>query len=1116
MTPRPGAATGRDELALPASEALVNAAVLSNGEYAVLVTESGGGGSFLRGFALTRWQPDPLATSDGMVLYLRDFESAQYWLLRDGERGGLRVLHDAVEQWCEVDGLTFRCTTRVAKQIAAEMRTISVSNHSGRARRLDLTTFAELALNDPAADAAHPAFSKLFVQTDYDHARNALIAWRRRRSPEDRTLWVAQRLIGATEVETDRARFIGRARMPESALALNTTAPLSSTTGTVLDPAFAMRVPLQLGVDESVELEVFLCAADTRSELEAILDATDSGGCANCVDPSALGLPARWLSGIAFDLTRKEWHARGAHFYPPPHERTDYGAFSSDGAEYVLHVDRNVQPIPQPWINVIANEQFGFLVSERGGGYTWAANSRENRLTPFSNDAVSDRPGEVLLIRDDHEGSEWSLLPGPASADVAYEVRYGFGYARFRHETHALQLDVCLFVPRADPVKITRIRIKNGGDRRRELSLLSLGSTPADTRRSVETSYGAGIIFATNRQRGEFSGRVAFALPICERTARQSATGSRRSFVGRDNALDETFGAELDPCAALQLELSLDPGAWLDCAFLLGEADDEAAARALIARYASLPPIDQAYAGVTSFWRELLGRIHVQTPAPALDLLLNGWLAYQNLACRMWARSAFYQPGGAFGFRDQLQDAAALLYLDPMITRRQILLHAAHQFVEGDVLHWWHPPLSKGIRTRFADDLLWLPYITLFYVQSTGDRAILDEPVRFLRAETIDDDEAEIFVWPREAPESAALYEHCCRTLDRSLTSGAHGLPLMGVGDWNDGMNRVGGEGRGESVWLGFFLFDILRAFLPVCLARNDRERAERYTAYLQDLAAALNDGGWDGAWYRRAYYDNGAPLGSAQSDECRIDALAQAWAVLSRAAPVERAFQALQAVEQHLVAEEHGLIRLLTPAFDHTPHDPGYIKGYVPGVRENGGQYTHAALWAVRALAELGLRERAAPLLEMLSPVTRAQQPLIYQGEPYAVAADVYGEPPHVGRAGWTWYTGSAGWMYRVYLESVLGFELRENAVRLRPCVPSSWAGYTLRFRHADGTRYTFEITVTAGPSSTAQGWVIDGAIEIPLLCDRGEHVIRISAGPDVVPRYEPSTAPLVRTTSE
>jgi cellobiose phosphorylase len=811
-----------------------------------------------------------------------------------------------------------------------------------------------------------------------------------------------------------------------------------------------------------------------------------------------------------------------------------YGGFSRDGSEYVIPLPetssgkRRLPPLP--WINVIANERVGFLVSETGAGYSWSGNSREHRLTPWHNDPVLDSHGEALYVRDENTGEFWSPLPGPATGPGDYEARHGFGYSRFHHVARDLEQDVCLFVPRSDPVKIICLRLAHRGENPKRLSLFSyqrlvLGENPEQDGRFIATEYDpvSGALLARNRFANGFADGLAFAAPVAPEAVKSVYfTADRSAFIGRYGTpatpaalssatpLDGRTGAGLDPCAAFQLVFDLAPGETLDCAFLLGEIGSLAEVRKLIQRYRADGAIEDALDEVSAFWTDTLSAIRIETPFPEIDVMVNGWLAYQNLACRLWGRSAFYQSGGAFGFRDQLQDAAALVYLRPELTRKQILLHAAHQFIEGDVLHWWHPePMERGLRTRFADDLLWLPYVTAFYVRTTGDWSVLDEPARFITARRLKNGEDEAYLKPKVAAVSADVYEHCCRALDRSLTRGPHGLPLMGTGDWNDGMNRVGREGRGESVWMGFFLHHIIDAFRPLCERRADRERMLRYQAYRDHLRIALNDAGWDGEWYRRAYYDDGTPLGSSESDECRIDALAQAWAVISRAAPHERAVQAMDAVEKYLISDQDRLIRLLTPPFDQTPHDPGYIKGYVPGVRENGGQYTHAALWVVRAMSELGRNHRAAELLRMLSPVRHAQTPegvAVYQVEPYVIAADIYGAAPHIGRGGWTWYTGSAGWMYRVALESVLGFRLiNGDTLVLKPCVPASWTGFSVSYRLPDGkTRYDIRVEnpngkglgITAAIVDGKPGTVDQGAARVPLVQDGANHRVRIILG--------------------
>ena len=1208
--------------------------VLSNGRYTVLVTGAGGGASAFHDLALTRWAPDRTRDADGFFLYVRDLDGGDFWsaglqpVQRAADRYDVQFSSGCAQIVREDDGVETTTEVCVAPDHDVELRRLTVMNRGARARRLEVTTYAEVVLNTAAADTAHPAFSKLFVQTEYLADRQALLAKRRLRSPEDEPVWLVHALWadaggrGAPppQYETNRARFIGRGRTLADPAAMAPGAQLSGETGNVLDPVLSLRRVLELAPGATASVVAVLGAGRSEASVEALAERFAGGAGAVAAVDDAFRRAEEWAREVVDEVGLTAHRARGlaqltgAHAYgdaeevlpgagqmpsddrelvaaarravaappgppptdtmveapaaPPPfrpatdpHAATStagrhatgnggreepllyfngYGGFTEDGTEYVIRVARDPAGLrwpPLPWTNVIANEEFGFFVSESGAGTTWCVNSRQNRLTPWSNDPVSDPHGEALYLRDEDAGVFWSPTPGPTPGPGGYEVRHGFGYTRYRHTSLELEQDVVQFVPRHDSLKIVRLRVTNRSGRPRRLSAFAyaqwvLGGYPWQTARSVvtERDSATGAIFAVNRRNGEFSDRVAFAAPVVPATgAAGQGTADRTAFLGRYGSvaapaalrgsapLDGRAGAGLDPCAAFQVPLDVGPDESVECAFLLGQAESGPAARALVSRYRDVAAIDAALRDARAFWSDTLAGVQVATPSAALDVMVNGWLAYQNLSCRVWGRSAFYQSGGAFGFRDQLQDSSALLYLLPELTRRQIVLHAAHQFVEGDVLHWWHPPLSKGMRTRFSDDLLWLPYIATFYLEATGDASVLDEEAPFVTARQLEPGEDETFLVPEDSGQRADVYEHCCRALDRSLTKGVHGLPLMGTGDWNDGMNRVGREGRGESVWLGFFLFDILNHFIPHCERRGDEARAARYRAYRSHLAAAVNadDGGWDGAWYRRANYDDGAPLGSAANDECRIDTIAQGWSVLSGAAPPDRAAQALDAMERYLVSEREGIIRLLTPAFDKTPHDPGYIKGYLPGVRENGGQYTHGALWAVRALAEFGRNERAAPLLEMLSPVSHARtasEVAVYQTEPYVIAADVYGVAPHVGRGGWTWYTGSAGWMYRVALESVLGFRLSGgDAIALRPCIPDAWPGFTLRYG-VPGDAATYEIVVRRAADgatvATVDGAALavdDGAVVIPLHRDGAAHHVAVTLGRDVGPRYVP-----------
>jgi N,N'-diacetylchitobiose phosphorylase len=1150
--------------------------VLRNDDrYAVHLTDSGAGVSMFGPIALTRWAPDRTRSTGGVFFYLRDLDSDVHWSATEEPAGhparqsGVIVGTECISFAREDDEIHTTLDVTVTPGLDAELRMLTLENASDRVRRFEVTTYLELVLDRPEAFAAHPAFSRLFVQTEWDAEHRALLAHRRPRSAEDESPWLVHLLHtdalgppGAISWETDRMRFLGRGRTPARPRAMDAGAALSGTTGNVLDPVFSLRRTIELAPRGAARLVAVLGAGKRREDVDGIAAHFHAFGaaCDAVLDAKGKGAGATMLMTEPRHQIRSPFRAAAAPGVPVPADAGEplrffngLGGFSDDGSEYVLRLDATPHG-PRwpalPWSNVIANEHAGFLVTESGAGYTWSVNSRENRLTPWSNDPVSDPHGEALYLRDEDAGVFWSPLPGPAPAAAPYEVRHGFGYSTWRHTSHELEQEVAFFMSRHDPVKLSRLRVRNVSDRPRRISVTSyahlvLGTSPWDSAPSITTTIDeqSGATLATNTARREFAGLVAFAAAVQDSPgAILSATCNRSAFLGpmgsvadpdalhAPGALDGRSGTGLDPCAALRLSLTLAPGEIAEATFLLGEATSVDAARAIVGRYRDRTSVAAALEETREFWRDTLSGVRIETPAPALDVMVNGWLAYQNLSCRLWGRSAFYQAGGAFGFRDQLQDASGLLYLSPSITRAQIVLHASHQFVEGDVLHWWHPPTSRGIRSRFSDDRLWLPYVAAFYVASTGDRSVLDAITPFLTGSQLAPGEDERALEPADAGTSASVYEHCCLAIDRSLTTGRHGLPLMGSGDWNDGMNRVGGGGSGESVWLGFFLFDVLDDFIPICESRGDSTRAERYRAYQTRLGAALNDAGWDGAWYRRAYYDDGTPLGSSESDECRIDTIAQAWAVLSGVASPTRAEQALDAMEQQLVSEPEQLIRLLTPPFDATPHDPGYIKGYLPGVRENGAQYTHAALWAVRALAEHGRAERAARLLEMLSPARHGGSPeaaSVYKTEPYVIAADVYGAAPHVGRGGWTWYTGSAGWMFRVAIESILGMTLQDgDRIELRPCIPAAWPGFKLHYRLPD-RQTQYEIDVKRGAKATESTTArVDGepatiarnAVILPLHADGGIHRVEITLGADVGPRYVPrySAAPFVRMTSE
>ena len=742
------------------------------------------------------------------------------------------------------------------------------------------------------------------------------------------------------------------------------------------------------------------------------------------------------------------------------------GGFSSDGKEYILFLQPG-QKTPHPWVNVIANPEFGFLVSESGSGNTWAVNSGENRLTPWQNDPLLDRPGEALYLRDEETSLLWSPTPLPAGANTPTVIHHGAGYTVFESQSHGLNQTVRLFTMVDAPVKIVHLLLKNIWQRPRRITATYyaewvLGTTRNGSQTFVVPEFDSvrHALLARNAYNAEFGSRVAF---LAASKNPHGLTADRTEFLGRLGnyrapaalgriGLASNVLPGPDPCAAVQLHVDLEPGETEEVFFLLGEGKDREQSISVISHFQEKGQVEKAWESVNDQWNDLLGCIHVHTPDPAMDLMLNRWLLYQVLSCRLWGRSALYQSSGAFGFRDQLQDVLATLHTRPSIAREHILEAARHQFEEGDVLHWWHPPSGRGVRTRISDDMLWLPFVTAEYIATTNDTSILDEKIPFLKADPLKPEETERYNLYDSTQELYTLYEHCKRALDKGSTTGPHLLPLMGTGDWNDGMNKVGIKGRGESIWLGWFLHATLTRFVPLC--EYMKENSSKYRRMAENLTRALEANAWDGDWYLRAYYDDGSRLGTKMDGECNIDSLAQSWSVLSGAATPRRAANAMRSVEQLLVRENDRLILLLEPPFDKTRRDPGYIKGYPPGIRENGGQCTHAAVWVVWAYAKLGQGDRAEELFRLLNPVYHADTPEKverYKVEPFNQAADVYSTSPYVGMGGWTWYTGSAGWMYRLGVEGILGISKEGNDLLVQPCIPADWSEYTIAYRFGD-----------------------------------------------------------------
>ncbi|MGE0114324.1 MAG: glucoamylase family protein [Steroidobacteraceae bacterium] len=1277
--------------------------LLSNGHYSVMLTGAGSGYSRWRELGLTRWREDATRDDTGSYIFLRDVADGTVWSAgyqpsgTEPDRYAVTFTEDRAEFY-RCDGtLTTTLHVVVSPEDDAEVRRVSITNSGDAARDIDVTSYSELVLAPPAADHAHPAFSKLFVQTEYVTKLGTLLATRRRRAPDEAQIWIVHHVVvegevlGRTEYETDRARFLGRGREVNAAIAVVDGRPLSNTVGTVLDPIFALRKRVRISPGATARLSFWTSVADSRA---AALGLFDKHHDANAYMRAAtlawtqaqvqlrhLGVTAEqsnlfqrlaghvlyasaslrpssdtikrgggtadalWAQGISGDVpivllridhvedidivrqllrAHEYWrlkqlavdlvilnerapsyvqdlqntletvvrmsqsrpavnaaadNASGSVFVlrtdlisaetraalssvarvvlhgqrgtlaeqlerraetqsaatqvlsnkPHVHDAmpaamprdleffNGMGGFDANGREYAITLDAE-QSTPAPWINVIANPQFGFQVSAEGSGYTWAVNSRENQLTQWGNDPVTDRPGEVLYVSDDDTGELWGPTAAPVRDDAApYEINHGQGYSRFVYSAHGIELELTMYVPIDDPIKICRLKLCNLSPRIRHLSITAyiewvLGTMRGASAPTVVTEIDTltGAMLARNAWNTVYGSRVAFA----DLAGRQTQwTGDRREFLGRHGRLDrpaalidpaplsKRVGAGLDPCAALQAALTLGIDEQTEIVLLLGEAASANDARKLLMRYRTCD-LDAVLHTVHDYWDEVLGTVQVKTPDRSMDIMLNRWLLYQTLVCRTWARSAFYQASGAYGFRDQLQDGMALAVSRPAITREHLLRAAGRQFPEGDVQHWWLPPTGQGVRTRIADDRIWLAYACLHYLNVTGDTSILDEKVAFIEGAKLEHGQHDSYFMPAFGDDSATLFEHCARGLDDSLALGAHGLPLIGTGDWNDGMNRVGEQGHGESVWLGWFLHTTLTAFAAVANARNESTRAAQWVLHAADLRASLERESWDGGWYRRGYFDDGTPFGSAGNDECRIDSIAQSWSVLSGAANPDRAAQAMAAVDTQLIRRNDGLALLFTPPFDHTTLDPGYIKGYPPGLRENGGQYTHAATWSVIAFAKLGEGDKAAELFSLLNPINHTSTRTglrRYKVEPYVVAADVYSVAPHVGRGGWTWYTGAAGWLYRAGLESILGFQQQGDHLLLNPCIPKSWPRVEISFRYRSA-RYEIMMENPDSVSSGTIRTVLDGVVisgqRIQLHDDGATHQVHVTLG--------------------
>ena len=742
-----------------------------------------------------------------------------------------------------------------------------------------------------------------------------------------------------------------------------------------------------------------------------------------------------------------------------------YGGFDNNSMSYKIKLKKFLTT-PAPWINVISNEDFGFHVSESGSAYTWCKNSRENKLTSWSNDWVVDPLSEALYIRDDGAGKYFSITPEPVRDEDEYDIEHGFGYSIFKHTANNITGQLTMFCPKNKKLKLCKVLLENKSSEGKGLTLfyyssMVLGVYSYKSTKYISTDIEENFIYAQNPFNKYFYKDKTYLTILGGEGL--TFTGDKNEFIGKgrdlstpkalsNDNLSNTCGGIYDPCLAACTKVYLEPGEQKSLIIMLGCEEELSTVKGFINYYSDINKCDEELNNVKKYWNDFLGKVKVKTPDSSMNYLLNGWLIYQTLSCRYLARTAFYQSGGAYGFRDQLQDSMSLGILDSEITRKQILRSASRQYKEGDVQHWWHPAIMSGIRTKFSDDLLWLPYVTIDYIKSTGDYSILNEKVPYLEDEPLREGEDERYTIVNSSNSEGTIYQHCIKAIDRALKFGENNLPLMGSGDWNDGMNTVGNGGKGESVWLAYFLYKILDDFILLCEYVKDDKKSIEYGKYKEFIQETIEKNAWDGGWYKRAFFDDGTALGSRENDECKIDSLPQSWSVISGAAKKSRALEAMRSVDRYLLNEEKGIILLLAPPFNNSKLEPGYIKGYVPGVRENGGQYTHAATWVILAWTLLGDGNKALKYYNMINPINHSSNKISannYKIEPYVMAADIYLREPHGGRGGWSWYTGASGWMYKVGLENILGLKRIQNkGYKITPCVPDSWNEYEINIK--------------------------------------------------------------------